>query len=855
MPRQRGPLTMAHTPSARFNRQSLRSPARLRRALNDARRAEPLEFEQLVVRYLIGVFTTSCAILSWYYSVLEAWQVLALSIFIPAAWLVAAGFMLHFALWPEQRIARRTATIVFDAVTLSLFIHLGGAAASIFFPVYLWVILGNGFRFGLPYMYASMAANTACFLFVVAFTPHWRADWALAGGVVLSLLIIPLYVSRLIRELRSAMAEAEAANRAKSDFLATMSHELRTPLNAIIGLSQVLDRTAQSPQDKMSVMSINSAANRLLEMVDTVLDFQKVENHAVRVCREPLDISGLLQDAEALLRPLAQRKRLRLHIRFATPIPAQVLGDRDHLKTVLLNLGSNAIKYTEQGRIRITVSHTEASTGAMLRFEVRDTGKGIPEDEHDRLFDRFAQTAGSRRGSEGGVGLGLSLCRSLVDLMGGRIGFSSRPGAGSTFWFEVPAEIAEQPAAPPDTASGVALLLGLEYRDRLDQALSAIGVDTGDAISNPRDFVKAHATSGDLWRFVLVVDEPELDARAISDIRHALMTAAIPPALIVTSRSHDLAEWANGQLRDAPEVDAALIATVAKWHGHKPRAPASDDQARPAVAPLSVLVADDNPFNREVARKLLSLEGHHVVLANTGEEALNLLLHGGVDVAFLDINMPGGDGIEICKDYQLAVEPEAHIPIIAMTADISKPTRETCLRAGMAAVLHKPVQINELRETLRAHVRPIAPAGATRRGDRDTAETPILDARQLDEMIALFGPDAFREDMAALFEADFERHLDALQAAISNGHGTAARDALHALKSCANTIGAARLAALCNEKRGGGTVPDPALAARIGSEYAAFRQALYAHMGAEVPAEEAGRTGTPLSPEAIQQSR
>jgi len=833
-------MTVAHNQVPMISRWPRRAFTRLRHALSRARHAEPLEFEQLVVRYLIGVFTTSCAVLSWWYDILAPWQVVALAVMIPVAWLIAFGFMLHFALWPERRVERRAATIIFDAVTLSLFIYFGGEAASIFFPVYLWVILGNGFRFGIGYMYASMLANGLCFALVIANTPNWQANWAFAAGVILSLLIIPLYVSRLIRELRFAMAEARAADRAKSEFLATMSHELRTPLNAIIGMSQVLDRTAQSPQDRMSATSINSAATRLLEMVDAVLHFQKVESQAVTMNAAPVDLAHLLHDVETLLRPLAQRKGLSLHIRFAAALPPHVSADKEHLKTVLLNLGSNAIKYTDTGHVWITVAHDSQRVGEELRVTVSDTGSGIPEHEHGRLFDRFAQAEQNIRSPEGGVGLGLSLCRSLVDLMGGDIGVSSKPGEGSTFWFKMPAEAAQpaasvdEPHAPPE----VALLVRLQDRDRIVPSLRAHGLDAGTAIANPRDFVKARAASGDLGRYVLVVDALELDARAIEEIRHAADTAPIPPALVTTGASEELADFANARLEGQGSADAALIATVAAWHGLKPQAPVQAAEDPPDIAPLKVLVADDNPFNREVAKKLLSLDGHSVVLASTGEEALDSLLRGGIDMAFLDINMPGGDGITVCKDYRLTVEPEAHIPVIAMTADTSAPTRETCLHAGMDAVLHKPVQMNELRETIRAHQRPIQPVtvSSTTSGSREASadQTPQLDADQLDEMIDLFGPDAFCEDMLALFEADFERQLEALHTAIARGEHAAARDALHALKSCANTIGAIRLATICTETGEAGALPAATLPARITSEYEAFKLALYARLGRTV---------------------
>jgi len=816
--------------------------SRLRRAVVTARRAEPLEFEQLLIRYLIGLFTTSCAIISFHLDALDPWQIDALAIFIPVAWLIAAGFMVHYVIWPMRPVERRGMTILFDASTLSLFIYFGGEQASIFFPVYLWVILGNGFRFGIGYMYASMAANGACFLVMAVYTPHWRADWAFAAGLVISLVLIPLYVSSLIRKLRSAMAEAKAANRAKSDFLATMSHELRTPLNAILGLSHSLNLTTQDAQDRMSAMSINSAAGRLLEMVDTILDFQKVESQAVSLRNEPVDITRLIHDAESLLRPLARRKGLWLHIRFDSALPPRVLGDKDHFKTVLLNLGGNAIKYTDHGHVWIVVSHTGEGELSTLRFEVRDTGSGIPKSEHSRLFERFVQGQKSERSREGGVGLGLSLCRSLVELMSGEIGFSSEPGAGSTFWFEVPAKLdgGETPETqgPQAQTPQIALLVRRQDRDRLVPCLRAHGLDPGATIANPRDFLKARAASSDLGQYVLVIEEVELDSRSISEVRHALANAPIPPAVVVKGPSEKLAELAHARLGGTPRLDSALIKTVAAWHSHKPSAPIAGRQAQPDVAPLSVLVADDHPFNRRVAQKLLSLDGHRVTLADSGEAALDVLMRGGVDLAFLDINMPDGDGVQVCKDYQLSVEPDAQIPIIAMTADVSKPTKENCLRAGMSAVLHKPVQVDELRETIRAH----AKTGTVGKGSRtlpgradEKAEAPVLDSERVEEMISLFGAHAFRDEMAPMFEADFERNLNALHAAVGDAKTAAAHNALHAMKSCANNIGAASLAAICEQHQHDCETPDDRLAAQVRREYHAFKEALYTKLGGPVP--------------------
>lgn len=792
-------------------------PSNLRRALIKARRAEPLEYEQLMIRYILGIFITAGAVIATQIETFSITRIFWLKIYFLAAWILGFGFFCHFVFWPTQRVARRTVTILYDAAALSAFIYLTGETASIFFPVYLWVILGNGFRYGIRYMYASMIANNVLFAITAWLTPHWREEWQFSLAAQIALIAIPLYASTLIRELREAMAQAEAANKAKSDFLAIMSHELRTPLNAIMGLAQVLDRTAASPEDRMSAMSIHSAAGRLLEMVDSILNFQKIQHRGVEVHEQSFDLKQLLLEIRSIVHPLALRKNLHMHVRFASALPDQVSSDKDHLKTVMINLLTNAVKYTKQGDIWIIASVLPAEGAThKLRVEVRDTGIGIDPAYRGRLFEKFVQTEATERSAEGGVGLGLSMCKSLISLLGETIDFVSKVGEGSTFWFEVPVGIgnADQAITNDTMCKRIAFLTSRPAYESFTRGMAADRHKCGMHVINARDFVKAQAASGDLWKYVLIVDERELDDRSISAIRHAAASAPIPPAIALLSDAREgsssLANVATGFLAGLSlERARELVRTIAKWHGLAlSQLTSEDNETSGPPPPAKILVADDNPFNREVAKKLLHFDGHHVTLATTGEEALEALLKGGFDIAFLDINMPGGNGIEICKQYRMAVEPSAQIPLIAMTADASQQMRTNCLKAGMDAVLHKPVQLEELRQNIRVYARrrtsqaglAASPTPFAHSRSR-AAKAPTLDRARMSELVSLFGAEAFRTEMLEVFKDDFQQTLAQFRDAIAAKDARAMRDARHALRSTANNIGAARIGELCREMR------------------------------------------------------
>jgi len=257
---------------------------RIHEALSGALRSEPLEFSQILTRYAVGIAITLYIVLSHFLEQHESSSSTAsVSLLMAVAWVVALGLLAHLAMFPERRIARRTASICTDAFVVSLLIHYGERSAAIFFPVYLWVILGNGFRFGISYMCLSMAANGVSFIVMALMTPYWRQEWQFSAGLLVAIIAIPIYTSSLIRKLRCSMQQARAASTAKSAFLSMISHELRTPLNAILGLAQVSKMTAATAHERENAAFTEIAANRLTRMLDTILKFQAAESGSAQV--------------------------------------------------------------------------------------------------------------------------------------------------------------------------------------------------------------------------------------------------------------------------------------------------------------------------------------------------------------------------------------------------------------------------------------------------------------------------------------------------------------------------------------------------------------------------------------------
>jgi two-component system sensor histidine kinase RpfC len=778
------------------------------------------EHVQAFLRIMMGLFHAGYVVVVYTYAFPR--NALSLPALLLISLLVVIGgiaSLAHIVAFPGTNQFRRWVGVIQDTTWIGLTIFALGDSGTPCLGMYLWVVIGNGFRYGSQYLYGSAGLALVSFYIAAYFNPYYGSDYGLLGLTTFLLgVVIPVYLGSLLKKLHQALQAARVADQTKTRFLANVSHDLRTPLNAILANCELLARGLPA-NSGLQLRDMQEAATTLNRLVSDLLDVAKIEGGRISIRSAPFNLAQLLGRVVRLNEPAARANGTQIYLTISADTPARVLGDDLRLEQVLNNILSNAVKYTENGAIHIhakpdTTGCGNAFTGVIL--SISDTGIGIDPKAISRIFSRFEQADTCYSRSYSGAGLGLSIAKELVALMGGSIAVESARDKGSQFNISIPLPPCSHLANQATTDYKAAQLIVVCHEEAGQQRWA----NTFDGRSLPLASVFTEQNIRD--RKPALPDESSEPTVVVVDAEKLRIAPASIPMLMGRS---SCSSSTNFILLNAPRYcpdhnavreyrcvaagatveDVRRCLDIVLWSTSCYRS--ETEQARNlrtykhSLKNRTVLIADDNELNRRVISNILNSIHARVVEACDGQSALDRLINQHIDIAVLDIQMPKLTGIEVIRAVSRRDRWNA-TPLIALTADTTDECRSKCLEAGAIAVLHKPVSMYPLyRELCRA----ITCANSAQKElpscePQSTGGGGEIDYALLHELAQSAQRPDYLASLVTCFKSEGEKLLQDLRTALHTADFENGRALLHRLKGMSSAIGANPIAALCHDK-------------------------------------------------------